>query len=225
MGVFNKGGKEEKNHAAENKEVNTSAAEEAAKAAQEEEKKEDAGEKKEEAKKELTAEEKIAELEKTVAELTDKRIRLIAEMENHRSDLVVIMAGYTDEMQTLMRGNAGLASRMPYILEFPNFTREELYQIFLSMTSSKFKAEKETLECAKAYFESIPDSVLQSKEFSNARFVRNLYERTWAKAVMRCQLEKKKNITLTKDDFERSVADKEFKFNEKKKNRLGFFEN
>lgn len=150
---------------------------------------------------------------------------LIAEMENHRSDLVVIMAGYTEEMQTLMRGNAGLASRMPYILEFPNFTREELYQIFVSMTSSKFKAEKETLECAKAYFESIPDSVLQSKEFSNARFVRNLYERTWAKAVMRCQLEKKKNITLTKDDFERSVADKEFKFNEKKKNRLGFFEN
>ena len=84
MGVFNKGCKEEKNHAAENKEVNTSAAEEAAKAAQEEEKKEDAGEMKEEAKKELTAEEKIAELEKTVAELTDKRIRLIAEMENQR---------------------------------------------------------------------------------------------------------------------------------------------
>ena len=55
---------------------------------------------------------------------------LIAEMENHRSDLVVIMAGYTDEMDTLMKGNAGLASRMPYTLEFPNFTREELYKIF-----------------------------------------------------------------------------------------------
>ena len=80
------------------------------------------------------------------------------------------------------------------------------------------------LASAKAYFEGIPDSVLQSKEFSNARFVRNLYERVWAKSAMRCQLEKLDEITLTKDDFERSVADKEFKFNEKKKNRLGFFE-
>lgn len=150
---------------------------------------------------------------------------LIAEMENHRSDLVVIMAGYTDEMDTLMKGNAGLASRMPYTLEFPNFTREELYKIFESMAQSRFKTDKEMLESAKAYFESVPDSVLQSKEFSNARFVRNLYERVWAKSAMRCQLEKLKEITLTKDDFERSVADKEFKFNEKKKNRLGFFEN
>ena len=149
---------------------------------------------------------------------------LIAEMENHRSDLVVIMAGYTDEMDILMKGNAGLVSRMPYTLEFPNFTREELYQIFESMANSRFKTDKEMFESAKAYFNSIPDSVLQSKEFSNARFVRNLYERVWAKATMRCQLEKLDKITLTKDDFERSVADKEFKFNEKKKTRLGFFE-
>ena len=149
---------------------------------------------------------------------------LIAEMENHRSDLVVIMAGYTDEMETLMHGNAGLASRMPYVLEFPNFTREELCKIFESMASSRFACDKELLDAAKAYFDAIPDSILQSKEFSNARFVRNLYERTWAKAAMRCQLEKLDTITLTKEDFERSVADKEFKFNEKKKNRLGFFE-
>lgn len=87
MGVFNKGGKEEKN-AAENKETKASAVEEAAKEAmkeeEKEEKKEAGEEKKEEVKKELTAEEKISELEKTVAELTEKRIRLIAEMENQR---------------------------------------------------------------------------------------------------------------------------------------------
>ena len=72
MGVFNKGGKEEKN-AAENKETKASAVEEAAKEAM-----------KEEVKQASTPEEKISELEKTVAELTEKRIRLIAEMENQR---------------------------------------------------------------------------------------------------------------------------------------------
>ncbi len=148
---------------------------------------------------------------------------LIAEMENHRSDLVVIMAGYTDEMETLMDGNAGLASRMPYIIEFPNFTREQLYDIFVSMIGSQFEYEEDLLPAAKDYFMSIPDEILDSKEFSNARFVRNLFERTWAKASMRCQLEKVETITLTKNDFDRSVADKEFCFaTPDKKVKIGF---
>lgn len=147
---------------------------------------------------------------------------LIAEMENHRSDLVVIMAGYTDDMEKLMEGNAGLASRMPYVIEFPNFNREQLYDIFVSMLNRQFKYEKDMLELVKAYFENLPDDVINSKEFSNARFVRNLFERTWAKAAMRCQLEKIGTITLTKDDFERSTSDKEFTFIMKKKNKIGF---
>jgi hypothetical protein len=125
-------------------------------------------------------------------------------------------------MDMLMKGNAGLASRMPYVIEFPNFTREQLYDIFVSMLGSKIKYEQDVLTAAKAYFDSLPDSVLNSKEFSNARFVRNLFERTWAKAAMRSQLNGSKSIVLTKDDFERSSADKEFKIIMKKTVRLGF---
>lgn len=147
---------------------------------------------------------------------------LIAEMENHRSDLVVIMAGYTDDMDKLMQGNAGLASRMPYVIEFPNFTREQLFDIFVSMVKGRFKYDDDFLPIAKEYFYNIPDEVIHSKEFSNARFVRNLFERTWAKASMRCQLGKIGTITLTKDDFERSTGDKEFTFIMKKKNKIGF---
>ena len=149
---------------------------------------------------------------------------MIAEMENHRSDLVVIMAGYTDEMDTLMKGNAGLASRMPYVIEFPNFSREQLYNVFVSMLGKNTKYDGEMLVSAKAYFDALPDSLLNSKEFSNARFVRNLFERTWAKAAMRCQLEKKKEINLTKDDFDRSANDKEFKIVMEKRTRIGFVE-
>ena len=149
---------------------------------------------------------------------------LIAEMENHRSDLVVIMAGYTDEMNTLMEGNAGLASRMPYIIEFPNFTREELYDIFVSMIGDKYKYEESMLPAAKEYFMNIPDQVINSKEFSNARFVRNLFERTVAKASMRCQLNKIEEFTLTQNDFERSIIDREFTFTHlnDKKPHIGF---
>lgn len=147
---------------------------------------------------------------------------LIAEMENHRTDLVVIMAGYTDDMNTLMDGNAGLASRMPYVIDFPNFTREQLYDIYVSMLKHPFKYDESMLGRVKEYFMSIPDEIINSKEFSNARFVRNLFERTWAKASMRCQLEKLGEIVLTKDDFERSVSDREFCFTVEKKSKIGF---
>lgn len=147
---------------------------------------------------------------------------LIAEMENHRTDLVIIMAGYTDDMQTLMEANFGLASRMPYVLEFPNFTREQLAEIYKSMLSNKFDYEDGVMQAAEKYFMSIPEEFMSSKNFSNARFVRNLFERTWAKAALRCQLDKTEVIKITVDDFERASCDKEFTFNEKKKTRIGF---
>ena len=147
---------------------------------------------------------------------------LIAEMENHRSDFVVIMAGYTDDMNRLMDGNAGLASRMPYTIEFPNFTREQLYDIFVSMVNGRFRSDEQLFDAARAYFTGLPDEMLAAKEFSNARFVRNLFERTWAKAAMRSQLDGKAEVVLTKEDFEHASADKEFTLNVPKKTRLGF---
>lgn len=147
---------------------------------------------------------------------------LIAEMENHRNDMVVIMAGYTDEMDDLMKGNAGLKSRMPYTIEFTSFNREQLYNIFVSMVSADFKYSKDFLPTAKEYFDSLSDSLLKSKEFSNARFVRNLYERTWGKAATRCQLEGVEVVELTRDDFLRASSEKEFDFNAKPKRSIGF---
>lgn len=147
---------------------------------------------------------------------------LIAEMENHRNDFVVIMAGYHNDMDKLMGGNLGLASRMPYTIEFPNFTREQLYDIFVSMAKNKFKCENSLFDAAHDFFINLPEDTVSSKDFSNARYVRNLFERTWAKAAMRCQLNGKADIILTRDDFEHASADKEFANNIPKKTRIGF---
>ena len=149
---------------------------------------------------------------------------LIAEMENHRGDLLVIMAGYTDDMEKLLNANQGLKSRMPYTLEFPNFNREELFEIFKSMVSSRFKHDDSLFERAHEYFSSLSDEKLSSKEFSNARFVRNLFERTWAKAATRCQLHNVNDIVLNGEDFEKASGDSEFADNLSKKSRIGFFD-
>ena len=148
---------------------------------------------------------------------------LIAEMENHRDDFMVIMAGYTEEMEVLMTANPGLRSRMPYLLEFPNYSREALYEIFMDMTEKNFKYGEGFRECVKDYFDRLPDEVLQSRDFSNARFVRNLFERTWGKAVLRAQLNKEDESVLKKDDFIAAGTESEFgKIMKKHSRSLGF---
>ena len=135
---------------------------------------------------------------------------LISEMENHRDDLLVIMAGYHDDMEYLMQGNSGLRSRIPYLIHFRNFTREELYQMFESLVKKHFKYDDELLPAAKDYFFGLDEGIISSKEFSNGRFVRNLFERTWAKAAMRRDLDNGK-LRLAKEDFLLSITDQEFK--------------
>lgn len=148
---------------------------------------------------------------------------LIAEMENHRSDLMVIMAGYPDDMEGLMKANVGLKSRMPFEIEFPPYSREQLYDIFVKMVKQSFECDDAFLDCAKQYFDELSDEFLKSKDFSNARFVRNLYERTWGKAVLRCQMQQTVCRELSAEDFNLAVSDKEFKVKSGKKNKpIGF---
>ena len=147
---------------------------------------------------------------------------LIAEMENHRSDFMVIMAGYTDEMDTLLKGNPGLRNRMPYTIEFPNFTKPQLVEIFKAFLKKKFAYEDDLLLAVECYFNGLDDEFINSKDFGNARFVRNLFERTWGKASLRCQLHGEKEIVLTKADFDAAIKEKDFHFNKKEKHRLGF---
>lgn len=150
---------------------------------------------------------------------------LIAEMENHRDDLVVIMAGYPDEMATLLKGNSGLESRMPYEISFPNYTREQLYQIFVKMVGTKIACKEGFFEAAEDYFNNLSDETLADKTFSNARFVRNLFERSCAKAGRRQMLENNPVFELTKEDFLAASSDSSFSKLLKRTNsskRIGF---
>ena len=51
------------------------------------------------------------------------------------------------------------------------------------------------------YFSALPDAVIASKDFSNARFVRNLFENTWGKAVTRARMGEGSSAILTAADF------------------------
>ena len=132
---------------------------------------------------------------------------LLSEMENHRDDMVVIMAGYKDEIDELMRSNPGLVQRMPYEIRFPNYTREQLSEIFFALARKDFLFGEEFIEQVKEFFRTLPNNIYLSPTFANARFVRNLFDRTWSKAVMRAQLEKSDLTTLLPSDFEKAAEE------------------
>ena len=125
---------------------------------------------------------------------------LIQAMENYRDKLVVIFAGYTKEMQDFLNSNSGIVSRIGYTLEFDDYTTEELIKIFNGfMSKSGFEVENEAIE----YLSVIIDKNRNMKNFGNARFVRNIYEKTIIKHASRVKDKKQKKIlkTITKEDI------------------------
>ena len=125
---------------------------------------------------------------------------LIQAMENYRDDLVVIFAGYTKEMQVFLNANSGIVSRIGYTLEFEDYKEDELLQIFTNMMKkSGFELTKEasdkTLNIIKEYKDT--------KNFGNARFVRNLYEKTIIKHAANTKGKKAKKVlkTIEKEDI------------------------
>ena len=62
---------------------------------------------------------------------------LVKGMEDHRDRLVVILAGYSREMEEFLSANSGLRSRFPNLIEFPDYTAEELVEITESIVEGK----------------------------------------------------------------------------------------
>ncbi len=133
---------------------------------------------------------------------------LIAEMENHSDDLVVIFAGYPDEMEYLLDTNPGMRSRIPYKIVFPDYSKEQLYQIYMKMVeNSGYSVADGFSDHVKEYFLDLPDELLESKQFGNARFVRNIFERTWGKAILRCPAGSYEVPPLEPGDFDAATVE------------------
>ena len=125
---------------------------------------------------------------------------LIQAMENYRDNLVVIFAGYTKEMDAFLKSNSGIVSRIGYTMEFKDYTVDELIAIFKSMfKKSGFTVEKKAIDKTK----EIIEEYRYAEGFGNARFVRNLYEKTIIKHATNTQDAKSKKVlrTITAEDI------------------------
>ncbi|HMQ70308.1 MAG TPA: AAA family ATPase [Ignavibacteria bacterium] len=102
---------------------------------------------------------------------------LIKRIEDNRDKLVVIMAGYTDEMKIFIDSNPGFKSRFNRYITFKDYTPIQLKNIFIHYcNNSDYKLNEPASNLLDELFEKMYYN--RDKSFGNARYVRNVFEKT-----------------------------------------------
>jgi AAA+ superfamily predicted ATPase len=103
---------------------------------------------------------------------------LLKFMEDNRNRIIVIVAGYTENMEDFIEKNPGLRSRFNKYIHFPDYTPEELIQIFKKISDKmKLKLSIDAEEKLKNIFLSAFEK--RDKTFGNGRLARNIFEKTY----------------------------------------------
>lgn len=144
---------------------------------------------------------------------------IVQEMENHREDVVVIFAGYPDLMETFLKKNPGLRSRIAFHVPFADYSVHELGQIADLMASQKgLKLTEEAQRKLTTIFETMRNT----EDFGNGRFVRNVIEKAKLCQASRLletdldQITREDVMTLCAEDIEMPVT------SESPKRKIGF---
>ena len=131
---------------------------------------------------------------------------LIQEMENRRDDVIVILAGYNERMKEFMKINEGLKSRIPHWIDFPDYTADELTDIFRLMIKERgFSATDDAVKEAHYIFEKVRNT----DNFGNGRYVRNMIDRAAQNQAVRLlstgrkaeEINKAELFRITKNDI------------------------
>jgi SpoVK/Ycf46/Vps4 family AAA+-type ATPase len=136
---------------------------------------------------------------------------ILKRMEDYRDRLVVIIAGYKNEMQRFIDSNPGLQSRFNRYIDFPDYSPQELTDIFkMYMKKNQYTMDGD----AEAYLKTRLEIVVEKKDrnFGNARYARNVLEKSIQAQANRLAgktgLTKEELSELTMDDLKEGFASK-----------------
>jgi len=105
-------------------------------------------------------------------EAVDTLVKLI---EDFRGEIVVVLSGYKKEMADFLKMNSGLQSRFPLVIDFPDYSKDELYAIAKKTLSAKGFTLTDTAES------TLKEQIVLAHKTStaasgNGRMVRNIVE-------------------------------------------------
>ena len=98
---------------------------------------------------------------------------LIKAMEDHRGEFCVILAGYRNQMADMISSNPGFKSRIQFELDFPDYSRDELFDIASLMLEKR--GYTITAESRNKILD-LADFKRKQPNFANAREIRNILD-------------------------------------------------
>jgi SpoVK/Ycf46/Vps4 family AAA+-type ATPase len=133
---------------------------------------------------------------------------LLKLMEDHRDEVVVIVAGYPVPMDRFFDANPGLRSRFTHTITFPDYSNDELVEVF-----ARFFADNDfaLAEPGKVIALDFFARQARGETFGNARLARSLFEQALvAQATRLLPVEnptRDELATVTAEDIENATAD------------------
>jgi stage V sporulation protein K len=130
---------------------------------------------------------------------------LVKHMEDKQHEFILILAGYSREMDYFLTLNPGLHSRFPLVIDFPNYTIDQLMEIASRMLDEReYSLSHEAEKKLKDHLIWVK-AVLSPNSFSNGRYVRNIIEKSIRAQAMRLLLQnsfdKHELMTLRSNDL------------------------
>lgn len=99
---------------------------------------------------------------------------LLKLMEDYKDKLIIIFAGYEEEMKNFQTSNPGLISRIGYKISFPDYTLDELTQIYLNLL------QKNHLKIDSRALNKLQEVIKVSsscENFGNARYINTIFQK------------------------------------------------
>ncbi|WP_071461181.1 stage V sporulation protein K [Bacillus massilinigeriensis] len=114
---------------------------------------------------------------------------LVKHMEDKQHEFILILAGYSREMEYFLSLNPGLQSRFPLVIDFPDYTIDQLMEIGRRMLKDReytlsHEAERKLVEHL-----GLVKATLGPAGFSNGRYIRNVIEKSIRAQAMRLLLQ------------------------------------
>ncbi|MEH6948444.1 stage V sporulation protein K [Bacillus sp. JJ634] len=130
---------------------------------------------------------------------------LVKHMEDKQHEFILILAGYSREMDYFLSLNPGLLSRFPLVIEFPDYTTDQLMEIADLMLEEREYIISRDAERKLREHLVVLRSLQSPVSFSNGRYIRNVIEKAIRTQAMRLlhedSYDKADLMTLRSQDF------------------------
>ncbi|MBD8068214.1 stage V sporulation protein K [Bacillus sp. PS06] len=110
---------------------------------------------------------------------------LVKHMEDKQHEFVLILAGYSREMDHFLSLNPGLYSRFPLVIDFPDYTVDQLMDIAKRMMDEReYTFSQDANRKLREHLYTLKNNA-RINTFSNGRYIRNIIEKSIRSQAMR----------------------------------------